>query len=126
MEYTYFIKLVPPYSTGTDREIAVQPKVYFTDNGLLTALANTSEGALLENTIANQLAQHGEIHYYAKRNGQEIDFILNNKMAFEVKETPVDSDLSTLERRAGGIGITECYLVGLQPTTANFVWAGNI
>jgi len=126
LQYTYFIRLVSPYSISPDREISQQPKIYFADNGLLWALGNRSEGALLENAIANQLAFKGELNYYAKKNGQEIDFILKKQIAFEVKQTPVASDYQTLERRAKSIGIDKCYLIGLHPANQDFCWAGNI
>jgi len=126
LQYTYFIRMVSPYFISPDREISQQPKIYFADNGLLWALGNRSEGALLENAIANQLAFKGELNYYAKKNGQEIDFILKKQIAFEVKQTPVASDYQTLERRAKGIGIDKCYLIGLHPANQDFCWAGNI
>ncbi|MCX6327473.1 MAG: ATP-binding protein [Bacteroidia bacterium] len=126
LKYTYFIKLIPPYSNNPDREIAMQKKLYFADNGLLRALSNNNTGALLENSIANQLSNHGEVQYYARKTGQEIDFILNKNIAIEVKETPVDSDFNTLERRAKSIGLKNYFLVGLHPATKKFVWAGSI
>ena len=126
LQYTYFIRLVAPYSISPDREISQQPKIYFADNGLLWALGNRNEGALLENAIANQLAFKGELNYYAKKNGQEIDFILKKQVAFEVKQTPVASDYQTLERRAKSIGIDKCYLIGLHPANQDLCWAGNI
>ena len=60
LEYTYFIKLVPPHTLNRDREIALQPKLYFADNGILHGLGNSNTGALLENMVAVQLARKGE------------------------------------------------------------------
>ena len=51
LEYTYFVKLLPPFTSNRDGEIALQKKIYFADNGLLTALGNVNMGALLENMV---------------------------------------------------------------------------
>jgi len=129
LEYTYFIKLLPPFTRNRDREIALQPKIYFADNGLLTALGNVNSGTLLENMVAIQLGRRGKLQYYAKKTGQEIDFILDGKAAIEVKETPSPSDLNTLTNRATSIKLQEVYLVGAkQPNPAfnDFVWAGTL
>ncbi|MGP8216398.1 MAG: ATP-binding protein [Bacteroidia bacterium] len=129
LEYTYFIKLLPPFTRNRDREIALQPKIYFADNGLLTALGNRNSGALLENMVAIQLSRKGKLQYYSKKTGQEIDFILDGKTAFEVKETPSVSDLNTLVHRATGIKLREHYLIGAKqpnPGFSDFVWAGTL
>jgi predicted AAA+ superfamily ATPase len=129
LEYTYFIKLLPPFTSNRDREIALQQKIYFADNGLLTALGNVNMGALLENMVAVQLARKGKLQYYAKKTGQEIDFILDGKTAIEVKESPSSSDLNTLENRAASIKLNNIHLIGLKqsnPGFKNFVWAGSL
>jgi len=129
LEYTYFIKLITPFTHNRDREIAMQPKIYFSDNGLLTALGNLSSGALLENMISIQLSRKGKLQYFAKKTGQEIDFILDGKTAIEVKEIPSASDLNVLKNRAAGIKLKETHLVGLKqsnPGFNEFVWAGSL
>ena len=129
LENTYFIKLVKPFVTNPDREIALQTKLYFTDTGILNTFTNISEGAIFENAIANQLSLKGDIKFYAKRTGQEIDFILNEKIAFEVKETPTPSDLRILNRRAKNINIEKTALIGLNiPGNgfSNFLYGGAI
>jgi uncharacterized protein len=126
LEYTYFIRLIRPYSRSADREISQQQKLYFADNGILTTLADVTTGVLLENSVANQLARLGELNYFAKKTGQEIDFILNKSTAFEVKETPVEQDLKTLLRRAKSINIENAFVIGLHPAFDNFVWAATI
>ena len=130
LRYTYFILVVEPFTTNPDRAIAHQPKLYVSDSGLLNRLAQVSSGALFENAIANQLAQAGTLQYYqTSRNGTEIDFILNGKQAFEVKETPTAQDLATLHYRAKSASITEAGLIGRYPPVSgfrNFMWGGNI
>jgi len=128
-EQTYLVRTIPAYVKNRDREIALQKKLYFTDNGLLRVLGDPSTGVLLENSIANQLSRHGNLQYYARRTGQEIDFILNEKIAFEVKETPGIHDLQTLVKRATQLSLNEYYLVGLNlgnKDFTEFTWAGNI
>lgn len=129
LEYTYFIRLIPAFVKNPDREISKQRKIYFTDNGLPFVLENNIYSQLLENSVANQLVQYGEVKYYSKKTGQEIDFILNDKIAIEVKETPIEKDLITLKRRSESIDIKDFFLIGLNYNTSgfnNFVWAGTI
>lgn len=129
LENTYFIRLISPFVTNPDREIALQKKVYFTDNGLLNILGQISSGASFENCVANQLFDLGKTQYYAKRDGREIDFILNGERAFEVKETPSEQDLKTLKKRALGIGINNYHLIGKKRPASGFckfIWGGAI
>lgn len=129
LENTFFIKLVKPFVTNPDREIALQTKLYFSDSGLLTMLGPVSSGALFENTLANQLSNKGELRFYAKRTGQEIDFILEEIRAIEVKETPTAYDLNVLQKRAENINLKNFNLVGRYfPGTGfkEFLWGGAI
>jgi uncharacterized protein len=128
-EQTFLIRQVPAFVKNYDREIALQKKLYFTDNGLLNILGKINYSALLENSVANQLARVGDVRYFARRTGQEIDFILNENMAFEVKETPGPHDLHILSSRSMQIDIKQFYLVGLymsNPGFSDFVWAGDL
>src|SRR3989344_5048820 len=95
-EKTYLITTVPVYTRSVDREIVKSRKLYFCDTGLANSLAELSSGAQFENSLFNQFAGIGQIQYYALKTGQEIDFILDNKLAIEVKETPVEGDLNHL------------------------------
>jgi uncharacterized protein len=130
-ENTYFIHLIKPYSKNIDKEISQQPKIYFADNGLLHVLGgeNISSGQLFENAVATQLNTLYKLNYYQKKNGQEIDFILNEKIAVEVKETPIINDLATLKRRAEDLGFKNQFLVGRQLPGSRFdkfKWGGNL
>jgi len=129
LEYTFFIHQIAPYSKSPDKEISLQKKLYYADNGLLTVFGVTDMGKLLENSITNQLVPLGKLNYYAKKNGQEIDFILNEKLAIEVKETATEQDLKTLVHRAESIGMVDVKLVGLNQTPSEFseyIWAGLV
>ena len=125
----FFIRLLKPFVTNPDREIALQKKLYFTDSGLLNMMGQNSSGAIFENTIANQLFTKGTLQYYAKKNGKEIDFILNGNRAFEIKETPTPYDLKILKNRSLSIGIKQYHLVGKTPPGSgfnDFIWGGAI
>jgi predicted AAA+ superfamily ATPase len=130
-ENTYFLHLIKPYTKNSDKEISQQAKVYFADTGLLTVLGadNLSSGQVFENAIALQLHKLHALNYYQKKNGQEIDFILDRTIAVEVKETPIQYDLDALNRRAAELALTRHYLVGKQAPAdgfENFMWGGNL
>jgi predicted AAA+ superfamily ATPase len=129
LEYTYLIKTIKPFTKGIDKEITKQPKIYFSDTGLLQICGQTSSGVIFENAIANQLYNLGELNFYEKSSGTEIDFILDKKTAIEVKETPSDFDFKTLERRAKPLELEHNLLIGrhLAPSGyKDFIWGGNI
>jgi hypothetical protein len=131
LEQTYIIYQISPFTKNIDKEISQQKKLYFADTGLLQVLAENqlSSGQLFENAIAAQLKPLGELQYYQKKSGQEIDFIFKGDMALEVKETPVDQDMQTLRRQANSIEMAKQHLVGRTPPQGgfeNFIWGGAI
>ncbi|MEQ1553760.1 MAG: ATP-binding protein [Ferruginibacter sp.] len=129
LEYTYLIRTIKPFTKGIDKEITKQAKIYFADTGLLQICGQTSSGAIFENIIANQLANIGEINYYEKSSGTEIDFILDKRTAIEVKETPSSFDVKTVEKRAKPLELENNFVIGrsLAPSGfKDFVWGGNI
>jgi predicted AAA+ superfamily ATPase len=114
-----------------DKEISQQAKLYFSDTGILNSLAGSqlSSGQLFENAIAAQLYPLGELRYYQKKTGQEIDFILDGKTAIEVKESALQNDYQVLQQRAVNISLTDIKLVGRYPAKSslkNFIWGGNV
>jgi predicted AAA+ superfamily ATPase len=126
---TYFLHLISPYAKNPDRSIAVQPKIYVADNGLVNQMAQVSSGAMFENAIANQLLRIGKVQYFQQKSGQEIDFILNEEMAVEVKETPTPFDINTLKKRAAVLDMEKTMLAGRFPPATeftDFVWGGCI
>jgi predicted AAA+ superfamily ATPase len=129
LEATYLIRLIRPFTSGKDKEITKAPKLYFTDNGLLNLCGQISSGAQFENMVNNQLASQGDLNYYERATGTEIDFIFNKKIAVEVKETPIPQDLSQLKVRAEKIGLSETILVGRHDAPKGFnryLWGGCI
>jgi len=111
LQGVFFLKLIPKYSKSIDRSVAGGKKVYFSDTGLLNVIGRVNDGQLFENMIANQLANYGEISYYNKRNSSEIDFILNKRIAFEVKLTATTKDLAKLKSITEKLGIEKHYLI---------------
>jgi hypothetical protein len=93
LESTYFIKTIRPFSRGRSAEIRKTPKVYICDTGLANHFARLDTGALFENSVFQNLRLRGELSYYQKKTGVEIDFILNKEKAYEVKTNPYFSDL---------------------------------
>ena len=129
LEYTYLIKTIKPFTKGIDKEITKQPKIFFADTGLLQVCGQTSSGAIFENVIAHQLSIIGELNYYEKSSGTEIDFILDKKIAIEVKETLGGFDIKSLQKRSKPLELEQNILIGreLAPSGFNdFVWGGNV
>lgn len=129
LEHTYFIRPVKTFTSGIDKEIIKQPKIYFTDTGLLQICGQISSGAVFENSIAAQLAMKGEINYFEKSAGSEIDFILDRSTAFEVKETCISTDLRSLAARSRALNLNNHHLIGRTISGSGFdefIWGGNI
>lgn len=111
LEKSYFISIVSPYSRSLDGEVRVAKKVYFCDSGLLNYLGKVTEGTILENAVFQCLRGRGQLNYYEKYRGPEIDFILNKEIGFEVKLKADRSDWSRLKRLAENLKLKEYYLV---------------
>lgn len=126
-EKTYIISLVPPYSKSPDREISGAKKVYFVDNGLVNILSQVSAGQLFENNVFNSLKKYGKLNYYQRRSGAEIDFVLEEKIAFEAKQSDSAYDLKKLEKYAKKLGLTEFYLITEElPESKKAIWGGEL
>ena len=111
LQDTYLISTIPPYSSNRDVEIRGAKKMYFIDTGMLNQFAQLDRGAIFENAIFNLLRHYGEIRYWQQKDGQEIDFIVNKKIAYEVKLSATNQDIKTLTRRANKIGIKKQFII---------------
>jgi len=127
-EKTYLIYRASVYTHNTDREIVKAKKIYFCDNGLVDILAENSSGSKFENAFFNQIRHKGDVRYYALKDGSEIDFVLNKKIALETKESPTKTDQNALSRLSKIAGLKKYYLIGRKnvPKFKDYVWAGNI
>jgi predicted AAA+ superfamily ATPase len=111
LQGVFFLKLVPKYSKSIDKSVAAGKKVYFSDTGILNLISKVTEGQLFETAVCNQLEVYGNVSFYNKRNSAEIDFILNNEIALEVKVNTTQSDVTRLTNIAQSIGIQTTYIV---------------
>lgn len=116
LEKTYFIFLISPFSKSINGEVRGAKKVYFSDTGLLNYLGKTDEGSIFENAVFQNLKNRGQINYYEKYKGPEIDFILNKKIAFEVKTYGESRNIKRLKRTANNLKLNDFYLI-----TKNFL-----
>lgn len=98
LEGTYFISLITPFSSNKDIEIRSAKKVYLCDSGLVNSLGDVSFGSIFENAIYHQLRLKGEVNYYQRKSGVEIDFILNQQIAWEVKTKASSHDVAKLQK----------------------------
>ncbi len=96
LEKSFHITLVKPFYNNYSKELVKMPKLFFQDNGFRNALLNNfnrvkqrnDKGALLENQALQQLLYHYkdyDIKYWRTTEQNEIDFILKDKKALEIK-----------------------------------------
>lgn len=128
LEQSYFIRTIPVLSNSPDREISKARKVYFLDNGIASESAQAGSGALFENAVFNQLFHHGHMAYYQLKSGKEVDFILDKKSGFEVKETATEADLKNMRSISGNIGVSSNHVIGRHPVKIfdGYIWGGFI
>ena len=127
-EKTYLLSRVPVLSKSPDREIVKARKIYFCDNGIAGILSDLDSGSKFENAVYNQLRHFGKIRYYSLKSGREIDFILDGREAFEVKETPLEQDGKKLKALAKDAGVGRSRLIGRYdvPDFSDYIWGGDI
>jgi len=100
MQKSFHIRLISPFHKNLRKELTKMPKVYFLDLGLRNFLVKNfksfsereDKGQLLENALFRQLIEKydfEEIKFWRTVNKQEIDFIVDEKEAFEVKAKPI-------------------------------------
>jgi predicted AAA+ superfamily ATPase len=111
LENTFFIKLISPFTKNKDVEIKSQKKVYICDTGFINEFGRVSEGVVFENAVFLSLYRIGDVNYYRKKSGVEIDFILNKEIAYETKLTPTLSDLKRLDRLKKELRLKDYYIV---------------
>lgn len=114
LQGTFIIKLLPKYSKSIDRAVAGGKKVYFSDTGMLKIIGNVNDAQLLENALVNQIGQYGKISFYNQRNTAEIDLILENKVAFEVKLRGGEKDYTKLEKLSTRLGIKNYKIISKE------------
>ncbi len=98
-------------SHGKSVEIRKAPKVYICDTGILNLFSRIDEGRIFENIVFQNLRTKGELNYYQKKSGVEIDFILNKEIAYEVKFSAHPLYIKNLHRISFEIGIKNFNIV---------------
>jgi len=111
LEGSYFFHFISPFTKNKDREVSGTKKIYICDTGMLNILSNVSDGSLLENSVFLNLKKYGEINYFQKRSGLEIDFIINKSIGIEVKKTGDNSDIKRLLKISNQLSLKEHYLI---------------
>jgi predicted AAA+ superfamily ATPase len=99
MQKSFHIRLISPFFKNIRKEITKMPKVYFLDLGLRNFFLKNfrpfyereDKGALLENAVFRQFLvkyDFEEIKFWRTVQRNEIDFVVAEKLAFEVKVQP--------------------------------------
>ncbi|MFH1412966.1 MAG: ATP-binding protein [bacterium] len=96
MKKSFHISSLNPFYKNARKELTKMPKIYFNDLGLRNFFVNSFEsfekrddkGALLENAVFIQFKEMFEkdkLKYWRTPQKNEVDFIVNQEKAFEVK-----------------------------------------
>ena len=99
MQKSFHIHLVKPFFNNIRKELTKMPKAYFLDLGLRNFFAGDfrgfsqrqDRGLLLENAVFRQLSERyelDEIKFWRTIQQHEIDFVVGEREAFEVKTDP--------------------------------------
>lgn len=120
LQMTYVIDLIPQKSS-LDNSVSSTKKVYFRDTGLANTLASVAEGSQLENSVYMNLVGKYALSYYQTSSGGEIDFVLDEKLGLEVKNTATKRDVANLKKRGASAKLDAYYVV-----SNNFVDLGNV
>lgn len=114
LEKTYFISLLSKFSGSIDRQAAGTQKLFLCDVGMVNNLGKASEGQLLEQAVFQNLHLNHTLHFYNKNGAGEIDFIIDEKIALEVKISASKRDIDHLKRRSKGLDISESYVISKE------------
>lgn len=133
LEGAFLIRRLPAYQTNIRKRLVKAPKVYWRDSGLLHALLNVPDkkallaqpwvGAswecyVIEQALGTASARGLRVDAYHFRTSDqlELDLVLDfgrELWAVEIKLTssPAPEDMTRLEKTAGLIGASRCFLV---------------
>jgi len=111
LEHTYFISLLPKFSGSIDRQAAGSQKLFLCDTGMANALGKISEGQLFEQSVFQNLHPFHKLQYFAKDSLAEIDFIVDGRIALEVKVSSSRRDIAHLQARSSSLALPEHYVV---------------
>ncbi len=83
------------------------PKFYLCDTGLIRRFSWAGDGSLFENAVYSAIRGQGAVNYYQKKSCVEIDFILNENVAYEIKLTAEEKNLRRLTTLCNELGLTD-------------------
>ena len=115
LEQTYFISLLPKHSGSIDRQAAGSKKLFLCESGIANVLGRVSQGQMLEQSVFQNLRMtYSKLSFYNKDGASEIDFVVDEKIALEVKTSVSRQDIANLQKRADSIHLSEYYVVSQQ------------
>lgn len=114
LEHTYFITLLSKFSGSIDRQTAGGKKLFLCDSGIANALGKISMGQLFEQSVFQNLRANHTLHFYNKEGKSEIDFIVDEKEALEIKISVSLQDIEYLRRRMQNLHLQRGYVVSLE------------
>ena len=114
LEHTYFIAMLSKFSSSIDRRSAGSKKLFFCDSGLANALGKMSEGQFLEQSIFQTLRPGYKLNFYYKDGGSEIDFILDEQSAVEVKTSASARDIAHLKIRTEIVKLSRYFIISYE------------
>ena len=114
LEQTYFITRLPKYSNSVDRQTAGSKKLFFCDSGIVNALGKVSQGQIFEQSVYQNLRGKHKLAYYSKRETNEVDFIVDEKIGLEVKLSSSKQDIARLKRYSEKLVLKESYVISHQ------------
>ncbi len=92
---SFHISLINPKYKNLSKEIIKMPKLYYNDIGFRNYLINDfrvindrqDKGSIFESIFIKHFNTDFEIKFWRQKNGPEIDFIVQDKFAFEIKSS---------------------------------------
>ena len=111
LESTFFISRVGPFTTSTDKAVSKAPKVYFCDTGILNSFTKIDEGAVFENAVFNAIKRRGDIRYFQRYSGKELDFVVSGEIGLEAKCRGCGKDLHHAHKISDMLGLKESYVL---------------
>lgn len=113
LEHTYFITFLSKFSKSIDRQAAGSKKLYLCDSGMTNVLGQASEGQLFEQSIFQSLKPHHDLNFFY-RDASEVDFIINEEIACEVKISASKRDIAHLKAKTLALHLSEYYVISKE------------
>jgi len=98
LQKSFIIHICPPFQSNLRKELTKMPKVFLLDSGYRNSLLNSFKplsnrvdgGSTFENLFFLSLIKsgNGNIKFWRTQDKHEVDFIVNDKLAFELKLNP--------------------------------------